>query len=119
MAKRIIDNKQVDLTDSEFAMYQKICRSYDGPHTKGEDYFKDLFETDGNGTIIFVKPPTKMYSSMEIYLYLISIMNNQHLRINYEQVQLFVEEAKEQLNDLYMEGRELIEQIRDIIKKDK
>jgi len=117
MAKRIIDNKQVDLTESEYAMYQKICRSYDGPHAKGEDYFKDLIETDGNGIIIFVKPPTKMYSSLEIYLFLISVMINQHLRLNREQVQIFIKEAKNQLNDLYVEGRELIKQIRDINKE--
>ena len=54
----IIDNKKVALTQNEWDMYQSICKSYDRQNFKGEDLFKDLFETDDNGIIIFLKPPS-------------------------------------------------------------
>lgn len=90
---RIIDNKRILITDDEFNMYQKICRSYDAQHRKGEDYFKDHFETNGEGIIIFVKPPHNKYSSMEIYCFLVSLMVNQHLRNMHDQGAKLIEEA--------------------------
>lgn len=82
---RIIDNKKIDLTDQEFNLYNQICEAYSTPRLKGEFFFKDLFETDENGIIIFVRPPNKEVASMEVYLYVISIMVHQHLRISTSQ----------------------------------
>lgn len=76
---RIIDNKRIDLTDSEFQLYQEISKSYDRPNFEGKDLFKGLFETDKNGRIIFLRPPTSKFSSMEVYMFLINIMVHQHL----------------------------------------
>lgn len=76
----VIDYKKIDLTSDEWEMYQKICRSYDRPNFKGEDLFRDLFETDDDGIIIFLKPPSKMYTSMEVFMFLMSLMQHQHLR---------------------------------------
>lgn len=97
---RIIDNKRLLITDDEFNMYQKICRSYDAQHRKGEDYFKDHFETNGEGIIIFVKPPHNKYSSMEIYCFLVSLMVNQHLRNVQDQNVKLLEEASVKFKEL-------------------
>ena len=106
--QRIIDNKRVDLTDSEFKLYQEICRSYDTPKFKGEDLFKDLFETDRNGIIIFLRPPTKTYTSMEAYMFLVNIMIHQHLGGACEHVESFLKDAKETME----EAKQLISELK-------
>ncbi len=82
---RIIDNKKVNLTDQEFNLYNEICQAYTTPRFKGEVLFKDLFESDEDGIIIFIKPPSKEVASLEVYLYVVSIMVHQHLRISTSQ----------------------------------
>ena len=82
----VINNKKIDLTDSEWTMYQQIVASYTTATNKGEDLFIDLFETDDRGTIIFLKPPNKHRTSFEVFLFLMAIMQHQHLRIMYKQV---------------------------------
>lgn len=105
---RIIDNKRIHLTDSEFKLYQEICRSYDTPNFKGEDLFKELFETDKNGIIIFLRPPTKQYTSMEVYMFLTNVMIHQHLGTACEHVENVLKEAKEVIS----EGRQLISELK-------
>jgi hypothetical protein len=103
-AMRIIDNKKIAMTNEEFVFYQEICKGYDRPNFKGVDLFQDHFEVNEDGIIIFVKPPHKKYSSMEVFTFLISLMVNQHLRVSQDQVQTLVEEAKqkfiEQLSEI-------------------
>lgn len=96
---RIIDNKKIDLTDDEWGLYQSICKSYDGPNFRGADLFIDLFETDNNGIIVFLKPP-KYQTSFEVFLFLISIMNHQHLRAGHKTI----EEAAERVNKFLEEA---------------
>lgn len=100
---RIIDNKRIELTDSEFKLYQEICRSYDGPKFKGEELFKDLFETDKNGIIIFLRPPNKSYTSMEVFMFLVSVMVHQHLGAG----------CKE-LNSLIVQNKEILKLVADV-----
>jgi len=80
MSIRIIDNKKVEMTDSEWDMYNNMCRSYDRTNFKGEELFKDLFHTDDSGIIIFLKPPSTRFISMEVYLFISSVFMHQHLR---------------------------------------
>lgn len=108
MTLRIIDNKRVDLTDSEFQLYQEICKAYNTPNRKGEDYFKELFETDKNGIIIFLKPPTKAYSSMECYMFLVNVMIHQHLGSACERSDSVIKEAK----SVIAEMRALIQEVK-------
>lgn len=115
--KRIIDNKKVDMTNEEHTMYTNICRSYDRPNFKGEDLFKDLFETNSEGIITFVKTPNKNYTSMEVYLFMISIMNNQHMRINRNQVQALCNEGKEKLKEILIEARQSLDEIKQILNE--
>ena len=97
---RIIDNKKIDLTDDEWLMYQKIVKSYTSPTVKGEDLFVDLFETDDNGIIIFLKPPSKRQTSLEIFLFLMSIQAHQHLRLMHQQVDDICLQMKNKMKDI-------------------
>lgn len=82
---RIIDHKRVELTDDEWNLYQEISNSYNKPNFKGSQLFAGLFETDDNGIIIFVRPPVQ-YTTMEIIVFVMSVMQQQHLRIMRKQV---------------------------------
>jgi hypothetical protein len=95
MSIRVIDNKKVDLTDDEWTMYQKIVQSYTSLTNKGEDLFIDLFETNNDGIIIFLKPPTKRQTSFEVFLFLMAVMQHQHLRLMHDQVNEAVAQLKE------------------------
>jgi hypothetical protein len=83
---KIIDNKKVDMTEDEWAMYQRIVKSYTTPTNRGEDLFIDLFETDDNGIMVFLKPPSKRQTSLEIFLFLMSLFQHQHIRLMHKQV---------------------------------
>lgn len=94
MAYRIINNKRIDLTEDEFRLYQEICRSYDKPNFKGSDLFAELFETDEKGIIVYLKPPTR-YTSMEIFLFMMSVMQHQHLRVMYSRIDEAIADCKQ------------------------
>lgn len=89
---RIIDNKKIDLTDHEYSLYNQIVESYTTPRFRGESLFQDLFETDDDGIIIFLKPSNKPIASLEVYLFLVSIMVHQHLRSSTSQYDLAIKE---------------------------
>lgn len=96
---RIIDNKKVDMTNDEWAMYEKIVKSYTTMTNRGEDLFIDLFETDDNGIIMFLKPPSKRQTSFEVFLFLMSLMQHQHLRLMQKQVDDLCAQVREKLKD--------------------
>lgn len=95
MTARIVDNKKVDMTEEEWGMYQRIVKSYTDLTGKGEDLFIDLFETNGDGIIIFLKPPSKRRTSLEVFLFLMSLMQHQHLRLMHQQIEETIRELKE------------------------
>lgn len=100
MALRIIDNKRIDLTDTELNMYQKIIKSYTVGNNSGEDLFKDLFETDNNGIIIFLKPPSSFRTTFEVYLFLMNIFQHQHIRLMHSQVADICNQMKDKIKEL-------------------
>ena len=100
MAIKVIDNKKIDLTDDEWHMYRKIVSSYTTVTNKGEDLFIDLFETDENGIIIYLKPPSKRQTSFEVFLFLISIFQHQHLRLIYSRVDDVCAQMKEKMKEI-------------------
>lgn len=100
MSIRIVDNKKLDMTEDEWAMYQKIVKSYTIPPNNGEDLFKDLFETDNEGIIKFLKPPTKRQITFEIFLFLMSLFQHQHVRQMYEQVDDICKQMKDKMNEI-------------------
>jgi hypothetical protein len=97
---KVIDNKKIDLTEDEWNMYIKIVKSYTTITNKGEDLFADLFETDDNGVIIFLKPPSKRQTSFEVFLFLMSIMAHQHLRLMHKEVGDICSQMKEKMKEL-------------------
>lgn len=99
MTIRVVNNKKLAMTDDEWTMYQSIVKSYTTPTNKGEDLFIDLFETDQDGIIIFLKPPSKFRTSFEVFLFLMSVMQHQHLRIMRAQVDNLVAEVKQKLKE--------------------
>ncbi len=96
---RIINNRRIDLTQEEFDLYEKLCKTYSRDHFDGKDLFIDLFETDKDGLIIFLRPPSATFS-MEIIIFLQNIMTHQHLRKIYKEHDQAVKEVKELLNEL-------------------
>jgi hypothetical protein len=93
----VVTNKKLEMTDDEWNMYQKIVQSYTTPTNKGEDLFNELFETDNDGIIIFMKPPSKFRTSFEVFLFLMSLMQHQHLRLIHQQVDALAAEVREKL----------------------
>src|ERR1700757_2917970 len=106
---KIIDHKQVDMTDDEWAMYQKIVKSYTSATNKGEDLFKDLFEVNDKGIIIFLKPPTKFRTSFEVFLFLMSLFNHQHMRLVHQQVDDLCSQVKNKLREQDEKIKKLME----------
>lgn len=100
MSIRVVNNKKLEMTDDEWTMYQKIVKSYTTPTNKGEDLFMELFETDDNGIIIFLKPPSKFRTSLEVFLFLMSLMQHQHLRLMQHQVDDMVAQVKDKLSKI-------------------
>ena len=81
-------------------MYQKIVRSYTNATNKGEDLFKNLFETDENGLIMFLKPPTQFRTTFEVFLFLMSVFQHQHVRVMYNQVEDVCQQMKDKMREL-------------------
>lgn len=100
MSVRVVDNKKLDMTEDEWNLYQKIVQSYTKDMNKGEDLFRDLFETDGNGIIIFLKPPSKFRTSFEVFLFLMSLMQHQHLRLMHQQITDLASQVKNKLEEV-------------------
>lgn len=100
MPFRIIDNKKVEITEDEWSMYQKIVKSYTSITNKGEDLFIDLFEVDDSGVIIFLKPPSKRQTSFEVFLFLMSLMQHQHLRLMHAQINDVCQQMKNKLDEI-------------------
>ena len=94
MGIRVVDNKKLDMTDDEWTMYQQIVKSYTTLSNKGEDLFMELFETDEEGIIIFLRPPSKRQTSLQIFLFLMALMQHQHLRSMQRQVTEAIKEMK-------------------------
>ena len=78
---KIIDNKKVLMTEDEWSYYNQICKSYDKPPSfNGKELFVGLFESDDNGMIVFIKPPSNRYTSMEAVLFIMILMQQQQIR---------------------------------------
>lgn len=110
----IIDHKKVWMTPDEKKMYQSICEGYDRPNFQGKDLFQDHFEVNDSGVIVFVKPPHKKYSSMEVFTFLVSLQVNQHLRIAQEQTQALVTEAENKISEKVVEVEGLKQEIQSL-----
>jgi hypothetical protein len=100
MTLRVVNNKRLDMTEEEWTMYQKIVKSYTTATNKGEDLFIDLFETDGRGVIVFLRPPTARRTTLEVFLFLMALMQHQHLRLMQDQVDDMCNQVKKKLSEI-------------------
>lgn len=100
MVIKIVDNKKIDMTEDEWSVYQKIVQSNTSISNKGEDLFMDLFETNDRGIIIFLKPPSKRHTTLEVFLFLMSLFQHQHLRLMHNEVSDIVGQLKEKMREL-------------------
>lgn len=100
MPLKIIDHKKVEMTNDEWTLYEKICKSYDDINFKGADLFSGLFESDDNGIIIFLRPPSTKRTSFEVYLFMMSLMQHQHLRLMHAQIDDMCAQVKTKLAEL-------------------
>lgn len=119
MALQIIDHKRIEMTNDEYTMYESICKSYDDPkvNRSGKDLFQDHFQVNDKGIIIFVKPPSKKYTSLEVFCFLLSLMQNQHLRIIQEQNQIMIKETETKINSLIGEVNSIKNQLAESLSK--
>jgi hypothetical protein len=85
---RIVNYQKLEMTDTEYQIFKNICQSYDDPPSrKGIDLFKDLFVANDQGIIITLIPPSKNYTTLEVYLFLQTLMLQQHLRCMYSMIE--------------------------------
>jgi hypothetical protein len=99
MATYIVDNQKLDMSDNEWVLYQKIVASYTNQYQRGQDLFIDLFQSDDNGIIVFLKPPSKRHTSLEIFLFLVALQQQQHLRVMYALVQDACDQMREKIEE--------------------
>jgi hypothetical protein len=96
----IVDNKKLDMIPAEWDMYQSICKSYDKVNFKGESLFHNLFESDDNGQITFIKPPSNRYTSMEVLSYVMILFQHQNMRLMHKRFNSMAEDFKKQINEI-------------------
>lgn len=77
---QIVDHKNVDMTDEEFAYYKKLVAEFTVGTANGAEQFRDLFDVDGDGCIIFIRPPIRKQIGWGILFFIQNLMINQRLR---------------------------------------
>jgi hypothetical protein len=97
---RVIDNKLIDMTNDEWNTYEKIVNSYTTPTCHGKEYFVDLFEVDDNGIIIYLNPPSQRQTSFEIFLFMMSVMMQQHLRVMHGKIDFYCSKLNEKTRQI-------------------
>ena len=80
MSSRIIDFKEVDMTDEEHLYYQQIVEAFSEGTYSGKEQFHDTFDVDDDGCITLIKPPLKKQTAWAVIFFLQNLMINQRLR---------------------------------------
>jgi len=96
MPTYIVDNQKLDMIDAEYELYKKIVASY----KNGEQLFADLFQSNDLGIIILLKPPATRHTSMEVFLFLMSLMQQQHIRLMYAQMECICEHIGDKMVEI-------------------
>lgn len=107
MTLRLINNKRIEMSDTEFLAFQEICKANSRPTFDGTSLFQDLFETDDKGIIIYLRPPVNQVS-FEVIIYLQNLMVNQHLRIMYQDHNIMIKEVK----NIISEAKTLLDELK-------
>ena len=90
---KVIDFQKIDLTDIEYAAYQELVkRNTSDLYGSGEQYFRDLFKTDGDGIIMEIAPKNGL--PWEILFWTQNIMINQRLEVMSRKVESLQKKIK-------------------------
>ena len=84
------------MTEDEWNHYQNICKSYN----QGSSLFAGLFQTDTEGLITFLIPPSSEFS-FEVVLFLQNVMLHQYIR----KMQSEHNRAMDDINNLIKEAK--------------
>lgn len=80
MPIRIIDYKEVDMTNEEYGYYQRIVEEFSSGMYSGKEQFRDTFDVDEDGCITLIRPPLKKQTAWAVIVFLQNLMINQRLR---------------------------------------
>ena len=94
VAKYIINFKSVEMNEEEHKYYEELVKSFSTPEKSGKNYFRDLFDVDEDGCIMFIRPPLKMEVPWAVLVFLQNLMINQRLRRMEKKVEGFVNDHK-------------------------
>ena len=110
MARKIIvDNKLLEMSDDEHTEFTKICAANEKPNCKGEEIFRDRFATDENGRIIYLKALGNRFINFEAVFFLVNLMQNQHLRAMYGEIDVLTAKVEKKLQVLESKEKKLDE----------
>lgn len=104
---RVVCYKKILMTGGEYDEFKKICDSYTTPLRKGEILFKDTFEVNSDGRIVYLKALGAKETSFEIVMFLMALMQNQWLRMAMREVNIEIKKIK-------VKGKELDDKIAEI-----
>lgn len=76
---KAIAHQKVEMSDQEYQYYKELVGQFTDQNTKGEEYFRDLFDSDDEGFITFVKP--KKPTPWAIVFFIQQVMITQRLRV--------------------------------------
>ena len=76
---KAIAHQKVEMTDQEYQYYKELVSQFTDDKNKGEEYFKELFESDEEGFITFIKPNRPI--PWAIVFFVQQLMITQRLRI--------------------------------------
>ena len=76
---KTIDYKKVDMSEAEFTYYKELIKEFSDDTLNGENYFRELFDTDDNGLITIVKVEKSIPWAILFFIQQVQI--NQRLRL--------------------------------------
>lgn len=94
MSIRIVDYKEVDMTDEEYGYYQQIAQEFSDKTYSGKEQFRDTFEVDSDACIVLIKPPLKKQVAWAVLCFLQNLMINQRMRRVERWVMEFINDRK-------------------------
>lgn len=96
IATKVIANKRVSISEEEYKIFLSICENY--KDYGGEILFNDLFETNSNGVITLIIPPTNKIP-IDVYLFVMTLQQSQMLRHMEQTVISFLQEMRQKYDN--------------------
>ena len=101
---RAVGNKRLELSDSEFYYYNSLVSQF------GTKDFVGLFDTDKNGILTSITPPTDSPIHIGVVYFVLNVMMNQRVRMLDEELKKVNEKiASKESVDILMARVERIE----------